>query len=94
MPKRDYDDPVYKRARAAVLKRDGRKCQMPKNGKICHSRRRLNVHHIMTWSKFPSLRYSERNLITLCRTCHDKLKDREHHYIPLLQDIVSRKYRD
>jgi 5-methylcytosine-specific restriction endonuclease McrA len=89
---RNYDDPVYKETRKRVLKRDKRKCQMPKGGKICGSRRRPQVHHIKTWAKATHLRYEERNLIVLCSSCHNDISGKEHHYVPLLEDIVRRKY--
>lgn len=82
--KRNYDDPVYKRARQKVLNRDGYVCQMPN----CKHKKPLHVHHIEPWSKASSLRYETYNLITLCRKCHESIKDREHHYIPLFMDIV------
>lgn len=81
---RSYDDPLYKEARAKTLKRDGHKCQMPD----CGSRKRLNVHHIHPWSKASLMRYETYNLITLCRKCHDSIKDREHHYTGLFSEIV------
>jgi len=83
--KRDYSDPVYKRVRKNVLKRDNHKCQMPE----CGSKKRLHVHHIQLWSKATSLRFEESNLITLCRNCHESIKNREHHYINLFMSIVN-----
>jgi 5-methylcytosine-specific restriction endonuclease McrA len=84
MTKRNYNDPVYKRARSKVLKRDGHKCQMPN----CGSKYRLNVHHIHPWSSAPSMRFEEYNLITLCRKCHDSIKNQEHLYISLFMSIA------
>jgi len=81
---RNYDDPVYKRARSNVLKRDDHRCQMPS----CGSNKRLNVHHIQPWSKASSLRFDENNLITLCRKCHDSIKGMEHVYAGLFMSIV------
>lgn len=81
---RNYDDPLYKEARTYVLKRDQHTCQMPD----CKSKRRLNVHHIQPWSKAHMMRYESYNLITLCRKCHDSIKDREHCYAALFGDIV------
>lgn len=82
--KRDYDDPVYAEVRKRVLTRDKRKCQMPR----CRSRYRLQVHHIQPWSKASALRFDEFNLITLCRKCHESIKDRESAYIGLFMKIV------
>lgn len=84
--RRNYDDPVYKEVRKRVLKRDKHKCQMPD----CKKRRRLNVHHIERWADAASLRYETFNMITLCRTCHDSIKDKESHYVPLFMDIVRK----
>jgi 5-methylcytosine-specific restriction endonuclease McrA len=83
---RNYDDPVYQRARRRVLKRDKGACQMPE----CGSKKRLNVHHIKPWSKASPLRFETYNLITLCRECHDSIKDEEHHYESLFMGIVRR----
>lgn len=81
---RNYEDPVYKRARQAVLKRDHYKCQMPE----CKRKKLLNVHHIEPWSKASSLRFETYNLITLCRNCHDSIKNIEHLYVPIFMQIV------
>ena len=83
---RNYNDPIYKEVRKRVLKRDKYKCQMPG----CKKKRRLNVHHIERWADAASLRYETFNMITLCRTCHDSIKDKESHYAPLFMDIVRK----
>lgn len=83
---RNYEDPVYKRAREQVLKRDKYRCQMPD----CNRRKPLNVHHIQTWSKASSLRFEPFNLITLCRKCHDSIKNMEHLYASLFMQIVKK----
>lgn len=86
MVKRDYSCPVYKEAIKACFKRD-KKCQMPD----CKARKRLQAHHIERWADSPSLRYELFNLITLCRACHDSIKDKEQHYAPLFRSILSEK---
>lgn len=78
------NDPGYSDFRAKVLKRDKRKCQMPG----CKSRRRLQVHHVLTYSSTSSLRTESSNGITLCRTCHDSIKNKEHHYAQLFTEII------
>lgn len=83
---RDYGDPVYKEARIKTLKRDKRCCQMPGCGK----RKRLQVHHIIPWSKASHLRYEVSNLITLCITCHKSIKNKEHHYQSLFSQIARK----
>jgi len=37
---------------------------------MCGSVKKLEVHHVKPYSKFPALRYDQGNLITLCRECH------------------------
>ena len=59
----------YKQWRSDVFKRDGWTCQ------TCQSRGiYLEAHHIKPWAKFPDLRYSLDNGVTLCKDCH-KLAD-------------------
>ena len=82
--RRNYDDPVYKQVRSKVLKRDGRKCQMPN----CSCKKYLQVHHIVKWSSAYSLRYDTFNLITLCRKCHKEVTGKETHYEHLLLQIA------
>jgi 5-methylcytosine-specific restriction endonuclease McrA len=83
--KRDYDCPFYKEARLACIKRDKKRCQMPG----CKAKKKLVVHHIERWSDAPSLRFELFNLVTLCKTCHDSIKDKELHYAPLFRSIIS-----
>jgi 5-methylcytosine-specific restriction endonuclease McrA len=81
---RNYDDPVYKEVRKKVLKRDGHCCQMPD----CESKKKLHVHHIIPWSKAAYLRFDPSNLITLCKKCHESIKDMEHIYQSIFMRIV------
>lgn len=85
--KRNYDDPQYTQFRKDVLKRDNKKCQMPG----CGSTRNLNVHHIQKWSSSASLRYEPSNGITLCRYCHNSIKNKEDHYISVFKEIINGK---
>lgn len=85
MKKRNFNTPEYKTWRKAVLKRDKRTCQMPG----CKSKRRLQVHHIMTWAHAPRLRFEVSNGITLCRKCHDSIRKRERSYANLFTKIVQ-----
>jgi 5-methylcytosine-specific restriction endonuclease McrA len=84
---RDWDDPQYKEWRRLVRKRDGHKCQMPG----CSSKKALKVHHIMTWAKFPGLRFDIRNGITLCRKCHDSIAKKEQYYAQMFFKILRDK---
>lgn len=87
MSLRNFQDPVYKQARLACLKRDKRKCQMPG----CKARKKLQSHHIRKWSTSSSLRFEVSNLITLCKDHHSSIRGQEDHYIPLFEDIVRGK---
>lgn len=59
-----------------VLKRDKHTCQMCK----CKTRKKLEVHHIMTWANASSLRYDVGNGITLCKDCHKSITGKEVHF--------------
>jgi 5-methylcytosine-specific restriction endonuclease McrA len=85
--KRNYGDPVYKKWRTDILKRDKFKCRMPQ----CNSKSRLQVHHIRPWSSASSLRYETSNGITLCYNCHKSIKDQERHYEALFIEIINDK---
>jgi 5-methylcytosine-specific restriction endonuclease McrA len=84
--KRNYDDPVYKEWRTRVYKRDKFMCQMPN----CKRKSKLQAHHINKWSSAPSLRFDTQNGITLCRSCHDSIKDKEHFYSSLFMEIIRK----
>ena len=55
--------------RKQIIKRDNNSC------KKCESNIKLEVHHIMSKSKYPHLKYDVHNCITLCKKCHSKF----HH---------------
>jgi len=57
----------YQRWHSEVLERDEYTCQN------CGAHTCLDVCHILSRGCYPSLKYSSRNAITLCRTCH-------HHF--------------
>jgi len=75
-PGRDYDNIAYAKFRKEVKKRDGGKCQWPG----CDTSKRLEVHHIKTWSKYPSMRFDPSNGISLCKKCHGRIKGNETNY--------------
>ncbi len=83
--KRDYNDPIYRKFRQNVLKRDGKKCKM------CRSRRKLVVHHIKKWSSASALRFDEKNGITLCEKCHAQVTGKELHYEAYLYALMEKK---
>lgn len=62
--------PEYKEWRRAVFTRDRYTCQecgaISEKGKQVH----LEAHHIKSFAKYPKLRFSVSNGLTLCRDCH------------------------
>lgn len=55
----------YKEWRERVYIRDNYTCQ------CCNKRGgNLNAHHIFSYTKYPKLRYEDKNGITLCEECH------------------------
>lgn len=56
---------AYKDLQVFVLERDGRKCVR------CCSKKKLHIHHIKGWKKYPNLRYDSKNVVTVCKSCHD-----------------------
>jgi 5-methylcytosine-specific restriction endonuclease McrA len=83
-------DPRYGEWRRQVKQRDGRKCQFPG---CPHKGGYLQIHHIMKWSDFPHLRYEVNNGITLCKKCHDLIKNRENDYVHIFHNIVRQNSR-
>jgi 5-methylcytosine-specific restriction endonuclease McrA len=90
MDERNYDDPIYKKARVSTLKRDRFMCQWPN----CRSNKQLRVHHIRTWAEHPSLRFILNNLITLCKYHHDMIWGKEEDYERMFFQIIKRQSDD
>jgi 5-methylcytosine-specific restriction endonuclease McrA len=82
---RDYNDPEYKKARAAARKRDGYKCQYPG----CAIKKGLQVHHIYRWVDQPHLRHNIDNLISLCKMHHHLIKNNEDSYISIFLSVIA-----
>lgn len=83
---RNFNDPEYKKWRQQVYARDNHKCQWPG----CSSNKRLNAHHIKTWSEYPSLRFNINNGITLCYNHHKSIKGVESYYEAVFFSIAQR----
>lgn len=66
MNKLRQDRAAYDLLRRSILQRDGWRCQN------CGTRQQLDVHHIVPRSRGGA--DHERNLITLCRSCHEELE--------------------
>lgn len=83
----ERNTPEYKLWRLAVYQRDGFACK--KCGKKLCKGRKIQAHHIMPWSEYPSLRYDVNNGITLCWECHKLMKEVEPAYIPMCRMLIG-----
>lgn len=86
--RRNFKDPQYKLWRKNVYERDHYSCRWPN----CGSKKKLNAHHIKTWSGFPGLRFVVANGITLCKYHHDLIKGMEEVYAATLLKLASMPY--
>lgn len=69
--------------RRRVLRRDG-KCY------FCNTTidKRLDAHHIRRKKLYPKMRYLISNGMSLCRRCHNRIRNREEMYAPLLENAI------
>lgn len=70
---------------ARIRKRDNNTCQLCKRKM---GPRSLEIHHIKRWADAPEIRFSEFNLITLCKKCHKKVTGKEQFYEILFWEIL------
>jgi predicted restriction endonuclease len=87
---RNFLDPQYIKWRKAVYKRDNYQCQWPG----CKIKKRLNAHHIRRWSKYPGLRFSINNGITLCCKHHKFIHGKEDYYVIVFSQILQMKAKN
>lgn len=82
--KQERNDTAYKDWRKSVWLRDKFVCRVNKNccGKI-------EVHHILSWSEYPDLRYKTNNGITLCHAHHPRVRAEEKRLAPLFMELVT-----
>ena len=90
MSYRNFHDPQYKLWRKNVYKRDHYTCQWPG----CSNKKKLNAHHIKTWSDYPALRFNVDNGITLCYYHHKAIKNLESIYEAIFFKIIAQKKHD
>lgn len=83
---REFDE-NYEITRQRVLKRDKHKCV------LCGSRKKLQVHHIITYADCYITRDDEKNLCVLCKICHKEVSKNEKNYAIMLINIVLEKYK-
>lgn len=82
---RSLHDPRYKQWHKEVKSRDGWRCKI--GNQVCSGR--LEAHHILSWSKFPELRYEVKNGITLCKFHHPRRRDEESRLSPYFQRLIE-----
>lgn len=70
--------------RNSVLLRDLYECQLCKATGL-----RLEVHHIIKWSSQRSLRQNKRNLISLCKECHQSIRNKEEKYAHIFKRKIA-----
>ena len=83
-------DPKYAKFRKCVLARDSYTCQFPS----CNKTSNLEIHHIKLYSKYPKLRTSFYNGITLCKSCHKKVTGCEPKYESIFFRINASKEKN
>ena len=68
---------LYNEWRKEVYKRDNYTCQ------VCldKTHNRLRAHHIISFAKYPDLRFNVQNGITCCEQCHDTAYKESFHNI-------------
>src|SRR3990167_10642088 len=85
--KQERNDSAYKEWRKNVWIRDNFKCKI----KNFDCGGRIESHHILSWIKFPELRYEVNNGITLCHFHHPFKEEDEKKLFPFFQEIVRVK---
>jgi len=75
-----YNSARWKRKRAYILSRDKYLCQeCKKYGKNIEAK---IVHHIIEIEDDPDLKLKDDNLVSVCRSCHNKIHpEKGGHYI-------------
>ena len=66
---RIYASAMWKELRQVVIERDGGRCV--RCNKAPRGHRQLQTHHIKTWAKCPRQRFNIKNIVTICRKCHE-----------------------
>lgn len=57
---------------------------------ICGDDKHLHVHHIKTRREYPELCFEQKNLITLCRSCHSSIKGKEKEWEGYFVGLVEK----
>lgn len=83
--KDDRRSSAYREWRHKVKIRDGFKCKIANQD--CSGR--LEVHHILSYTSYPELKYELNNGIALCSAHHPKKRDEENKLIPYFQGLLE-----
>lgn len=75
----------YDTWRMSVYTRDKFKCKI--NNRDCEGK--IEAHHILSFTKYPELRYEINNGITLCRKHHPRKMVEEVELAPVFQGLIS-----
>ena len=75
----------YLLMRNQVLLRDRYECQLCKATGV-----KLECHHVVRWAKSSALRQNKRNLISLCKVCHNSIRNKEDRYISIFRAKISK----
>lgn len=89
LSKRNWNSKEYKRWRISVYRRDKFKCKWPN----CRCSKKLNAHHILSWAKYPSVRFEVTNGITLCKKHHALITGQESHFAEFLSKLIGKGRR-
>lgn len=84
-PEKDRRSSAYIYWRKTVWLRDNYKCRIASTD--CKGR--IEVHHILSYTKYPELRYQLNNGITLCHAHHPRKRDEEAKLSPYFQKLVA-----
>lgn len=82
---RKHEDSCHKEWSKNVKDRDGWKCRISDN--TCFGR--LEAHHILDWSNYPTYRYTLSNGITLCHAHHPRGRSEEKRLVEYFNSLVS-----
>ncbi|SRR6266481_1682948 len=82
---KDRRSGAYNAWRKEVWLRDNFKCKIANPD--CAGR--IEVHHILSYAKFPELRYKLTNGITLCHFHHPRKREDEKKLTPYFQSLVG-----
>jgi hypothetical protein len=82
--KNERNDSLYQWWVGQVKKRDKNECIF--KGQNCSGK--IIIHHILSFTRFPELRYEIKNGITLCQYHHPRKRVDEQRLIPFFQEMV------